>query len=184
MFQHDCNENLTNEVAIEDFEDETIEDFVEFLYQGKLKDEAKYTTDLLAMAHKYQVQAMQDTCTDYLAANVTKENVSQVWLVSETCEITKLIKSVHVFLAENWSLKKECDGLIEVIKSHPEYMIDLCSHINSLPKGCESCPTLKAKISALENKERVCEESKKCKRCTLKNSMSYCTSCRDYTALL
>jgi len=130
MFQcSDYNENQKGEIVIEDYDDDTVEDFVKFMYNGKLEDETRYTTELLSMAHKYQVEAMMNTCSNYIAANVTKENVAQVWLVSEACEIPTLIKAVHVFLADNWNSKKECDGIVDVIKNHPEYMLELFSHV-------------------------------------------------------
>jgi len=127
--QEDCNENQRNKLVIEDFSNDTIEDFVAFLYDGKLEDESKFTTQLLAMAHKYQVKSMMDTCSNYLSANVTKDNVSQVWLVSKACEFPKLAHAVHVFLADNWKSKDELTGIVDVIKSHPEYMVDLMSYI-------------------------------------------------------
>jgi len=128
MFQHDCNENRKNEVLIDDFEDDTVADFVDFLYQGKLEEESKYTHQLLSIGHKYQVQALVDTCSVYLQSHVTKENVAQVWLVSEAYVIPDLIGSVHDFLARNWVSKDECEGIANVVKSHPEYMMDLFQH--------------------------------------------------------
>jgi len=197
MLQHDCKESQKNEVLIEDFEDDTVEDFVDFLYQGKLEDGGKkgekkgnhndddddvvyamrmlrrtcdeeneevaakstYTHQLLSMAHKYQVQAMIDACSKYLQSHINKTNVANVWLVSEACGIPDLKESVHRFLSKNWAAKKECEGLVDVVKSHPEYMMDFFAHEK---KEWER--------ETKDEKEKL-ERKKKCPRCNSQTSI-------------
>jgi len=172
MFQcNDYNENRKGEVLIEDFSDDTVEDFVKFLYQGKLEDEERYTTELLTMAHKYQVEAMKDICSDYLVAHITNENVAQAWLISEACEIDKLVNAVHVFLAENWNLKKECDGIADVVKYHPEYMLDLFTHVMNKVK------TLEDEKSVWDKKMMWCHP---CRGVPL--PIGRCTKCKNQLA--
>jgi len=152
MFQHDCNENRKNEVLIDDFEEETVEDFVDFLYQGKLAEGTKYTSQLLSIGHKYQVMELVDTCSDYLQDHLTRENVAEAWVASETFEISRLNAAVHEFLAKNWTLRGKCCGIDDVIKNHPEYMVSL---VQTMQEATEALAQEKREASeALAQKTR------------------------------
>jgi len=145
MFQHDLNENRKNEVLIDDFGEETVEDFVDFLYQGELAEKAKYTIQLLYIGHRYQVKALVDACSDYLQAHLTKENVAETWVASETFEISKLIEAVNEFLAENWTSMGGCYGIDDVIEDHPEYMVSLAQTMNEATRRASTALEQKAR---------------------------------------
>jgi len=46
-----------------------------------------------------------------------------------------LVHAVYAFLQINWAAKDECKGLVDVMKSHPDIAIDLCTFFqkNSFP---------------------------------------------------
>jgi len=130
----DFLESQKAEIKIEDFDDDTVDYFIEFLYAGGswhphcCEWVPKYTTELLAMAYKYQVVRMQKLCIEFLVCGgITKKNVAKAWIMAETHQITTLIPVIHKFLLENWKDRNECPGLEEVAITHPHYMVDLFS---------------------------------------------------------
>ena len=42
-------------LTIEDYDEDTVGNFIDFIYEGQLSDKTKFNIQLLAMAHQYQV---------------------------------------------------------------------------------------------------------------------------------
>ena len=63
MFKGGWKESMDKTVSIKNFDDETVEDFVKFLYTGRAR---KKTMQLLAIAHQYEVQDLVEACAEYL----------------------------------------------------------------------------------------------------------------------
>jgi len=126
-------------VKIMDFDHATVEAFVDFLYKGRLANPARHTTDLLDMAHKYQVEPMKEACAGYLSRHLTKDNAADLWVRSVTYQLADLTASVHAFLAKNWSRRHQCVGVDDVIKSYPGYVLDLLSFVAKKMSSCATC---------------------------------------------
>ena len=50
----------------------------------------KFLSDLLKMAHIYQLKDLQDDCEEYLQRNVTKENAVEAWTAAGVSGSQKL----------------------------------------------------------------------------------------------
>jgi len=135
MFQDKDSNNNKAIILMEHRADDTVEDFVKFLYAGELEDPKRFTTDLLALGHKFEVKVITEECSEHLETNITKENVAKILKVAKDCDQPKLVQAVYAFLQINWAAKDECKGLVEVMKNHPDIAIDLCTFFqkNSFP---------------------------------------------------
>ena len=85
------DESATDLAEILDHKSETVLHFLEYLYgEDKIKfketfDAAKYTPDLLNMALKYRVGALQIDCMEHLKGNLTIENAVEAWKAAKKC---------------------------------------------------------------------------------------------------
>ena len=63
-------ETKTATVKINDFEPETIETMISFIYFGKIENTEKITSDLLRLADRYNIIGLVELITDYLKENL------------------------------------------------------------------------------------------------------------------
>ena len=52
MFEHDCEENRTNQVVISDVEPDVMDQLLRYIYSGQVSHERHYTPQLLVAADK------------------------------------------------------------------------------------------------------------------------------------
>jgi len=123
MFNHDVAENTNGEVQIEDFDLETVQDFVHFLYNGKL--EGDYNLDTLAIANKYDVGILKEICEAELSKGLSGSNVIACWIASDMCQAAHLKKAVLAYIVENWAEKEAFEGYADIFKHHPELLVEL-----------------------------------------------------------
>ena len=71
-------ESLSNEVEIEDFDDEIIEGMLEFIYFLKVSSIKENALDLLRIAHQFQLQDLVMECEDVIVKNLTMENAAAI----------------------------------------------------------------------------------------------------------
>ena len=55
MFSDNWKEEDGKPLTIEDYDEETVQNFVDFIYEGQLDDKSKLNTQLLGISHQYQV---------------------------------------------------------------------------------------------------------------------------------
>jgi len=125
MFNHDLKENKTGTVEIDDFEMDTVQDFVEFVYTKKLENKAGYNTDLLEMANKYDVKELRIICGQELRRGLKDSNVIPLWIAAEACQAQALKLAAMEYLVKNWSKKEDFCGYQDVIKNHPNLVTEL-----------------------------------------------------------
>jgi len=142
MFMHECQENRNNEMTIEDFDEDTVANFIAFLYEGKLYDKEihgngvlvilggwiemdRYSPSLMVMADKYQVSELKAKCTFNLLHNLTCDNIVEVWKAAELIQNQNLVSAAHEFVAKNWSNEKCVDAIKDLIRLHPDFSFGL-----------------------------------------------------------
>jgi len=124
MFQTDKS-GEKKKIKIEEFKDQTVENFLTYLYHGKVDHQ---TADLLVMADKYKVKALVEECINFICSTLTQENIKEVLIASETIKHSaKLKRAVRDFILENWETKAEIPGLNQALKSYPDLLLELVS---------------------------------------------------------
>jgi len=125
MFNHDLEENISGEVEIKDFDFQTVKDFIHFLYDGRMENEASYNTSILGIATKYDVQILKELCEERLSAALDHSNAIECWIASDLYQATNLKKSVLAYIVKHWDKKDEFEGYQEVFKDHTHLLIEL-----------------------------------------------------------
>ena len=93
-----ANEIKTRKVNINDFEPETIETMLSFLYFGKILDAEKITSDLLRLADKYDIVGLLEQITNYLQENLKVETALDIMVAAHQTNQKVLFDSSVKFL--------------------------------------------------------------------------------------
>ncbi|XP_044010271.1 speckle-type POZ protein-like [Aphidius gifuensis] len=79
MFEHEeFKKNETNEVVIEDIDEDVFEEFLHYIYTGETSNVAKMPMKLLVAADKYQVACLKKICEESICETINLDNVASV----------------------------------------------------------------------------------------------------------
>ena len=140
ILRHDNVETTTNTMTLDAFEPETVEAFLEFIYQHFIGTAAqgsssfhqiRFTLDLLKMSHMYDVECLLDKCTENLINVIDSDNAVDLWSVAEILSIGELKEAVLEYLGQKREEMLEVPGFKETWKS-PEMMESLTTFMAKL----------------------------------------------------
>lgn len=95
MFITNMTEAQTNHVVITDISHDIFEEMLFFIYTGKTSEKfSMFAIELLAAAHKYQIENLKKLCEAEISKNLTEENAGAV------------LKSANLFDCDE-AMKKE-----------------------------------------------------------------------------
>ena len=98
MFRSGMKECLSNEIEIEDFDDEIIEGMLEFIYFHKVSTMKENALDLLRISHQFQLPDLLMECEDVILKNLTTENAAEIMNFAQLYSPTSLEPSVLDFI--------------------------------------------------------------------------------------
>merc|ERR1719300_286764 len=130
-------EARTNKMKMTEFQPATVESFLDFIYVDATKhiqgvyfhshgptrvytnmfDYQRYTTELLRMAHMYDVVLMRDSCIEHLLHNIKDSNVIDIWSAAETLGHDELKKRALDYLGKKGKKMLEVPGFRETFQS-------------------------------------------------------------------
>ena len=90
MFRSGMKESLSNEIEIEDYEDEIIEGMLEFIYFHQVSSINENALDLLRIADQFQLPNLLNECEDVILKNLTLENAIEVYKFAHIYSPTKV----------------------------------------------------------------------------------------------
>lgn len=126
MFKQDMFETKNNEVVIDDIDHQTLEDFLLFLYSGKVKQLSWDTAmNLYYAADKYEVGDLREVCSDFLQMNLTTENACEVLKLADQHRDDDLKKSVSFFIQMNPSSVKLTQTWKDLARTHPKIIAEI-----------------------------------------------------------
>lgn len=98
MFKHETREKQTGIVNITDCDSDSFEEFLEFLYCGKLEEPSfRSAVDLYETSDQYEVLELKTFCSQYLMDNLTVENVCDVVIMADKYEEINLLDAAQEF---------------------------------------------------------------------------------------
>lgn len=104
-------------IEIYDLDPEAFQNFIDFLYTGKISDE-DITEELFMVAHKYVDPTLKKLCRQKLGQNLSIENAASRLLTFFNCKEKKLIKTTCIFLARNYIDVKHRANFKEIIERY------------------------------------------------------------------
>lgn len=111
MFKHHTSEKQTGIINIPDCDAETFQQFLEYLYSGKLEDISfDSSVNLYITSDKYDVKELKTFCAKYMIQNLTVENVCDVVILADKYDEEMLFSVAQEFFNENFKqIVKTCE---------------------------------------------------------------------------
>ena len=113
------------QVEIDDFEADTLETMVNFMYTGNVSDEKMIHSDLLRLAEKYNIINLVDFCAKYLEENLSLENALDVLYASHSTNKKSLFDAAINFVCENRGQLVQNDSWKELMETNPKFASDV-----------------------------------------------------------
>ena len=125
----DLNEAKSGEVKIEDFDFDTVETLIYFLYDEEIQDKKLINTKLLYAADKYNVPGLMEMCATFLKCNLFVENALDVLVASHHTNQQDLFKAAANFVCENKGQLANTGAWEEMIKTNPTLVATVFSKV-------------------------------------------------------
>lgn len=107
MFRQDMRESKTGVVDIVDLDSSVLEQFVRYLYSGKVEEMSmNMAFDLYQVAEKYAVHSLKLFCASYMRENLSQEVVCKVLLLAGQVGDSKLLEAAECFAANSETFLK------------------------------------------------------------------------------
>ena len=116
MFTHDVRENKSNSVDIIDVDYDILREMLRFIYQGQVENMETVASALFIAADKYNIQDLKDECENYMADNITLENVFEVFELADTYNAKQLKIRAMNFMKSNIDEIKKMDAFKEKLQ--------------------------------------------------------------------
>lgn len=102
-FKHDTLERQTGVITIPDCDPDSFQEFLEYLYSGKLEELSfRSALNLYYTANKYDVEDLKVFCVEYLMQCLTVENICDIAVFADHYDETQLYKEVQEFFSQNF----------------------------------------------------------------------------------
>jgi len=143
MMKKDCTEMKTNKIQMTEFDQETVEGFLDYIYadlelvpvQNQYKKkfyQKRLTAELLRFSHMYDVKNLMEKCVEHLKKNVGDANAVEVWTVAEAIGHEELKKVALEHLGKKKDKLLEVAGMRESFQS-PQLMESLVNYLIRQP---------------------------------------------------
>ncbi|XP_044010264.1 speckle-type POZ protein-like B [Aphidius gifuensis] len=102
MFNHkEFKENEKKKIVIEDIKEDVFEEFLHYIYTDESPNISKMPMELLAVAGKYQVNCLKNTCEKIICKTINFDNVANVFVCSDRYNLKKLNRKCFEFMKRN-----------------------------------------------------------------------------------
>ncbi len=100
MFENQLLESLTNEIVISDFSEEVVRAMLHCIYDSEAIhfEVEHHAEDLLSIANKYQLSAIENTAMQYIAANITVDNAIETLVNADKYDRSQIKTAAMKFI--------------------------------------------------------------------------------------
>ncbi len=83
MLKHDMVERNQRQVMIEDINSEVFDEFIRFIYTGKVNKIENIAGELLTVAEKYSVHGLKAMCEDAMCNSINEDNAMEYLVIAD-----------------------------------------------------------------------------------------------------
>jgi len=138
MFEMNSMEKETNTVKIVDCTPDVVEEFVMYLYRGKLVSQAKpleLMFGLLNLAEKYQIKLLIDECVDVLMDIMDVNNVLKIYAVVDKLDLGSDVTNMIIdFMKDNIEVIVDKEDWSPFLSDFPSLMKDFVLNMSEALK--------------------------------------------------
>ncbi len=133
MFEHQTEENLTNQVDIEDIKPDVFQELLHFIYTGRLsrkKMESKMPFEILNVAGKYLLDQLKMECETQLIDRISAEKcVELLFFTEENHPAFYLKKYAFAFLRKFSSEVMATEAWEKAEQEHPKLCMTMLKNV-------------------------------------------------------
>lgn len=79
MFLNEYQDGEIEKTVIKDISKATFEEFIRFIYTGKVKDLDKHVIDLMALSQQFEIETLKKVCETHLASELKESNALEIF---------------------------------------------------------------------------------------------------------
>lgn len=160
MLTREFLETENNRMTLDQFEEETVITFLQYLYVSVLKgheqvERDQFNFDLLKMADYFQVQDLKNECLEQIKANIFDDNVMSVWMEAEKRGLKTLCSASIKHLSD----RRPGDPPLQEVPGFSEAFDAQCRPLMSLFSAlCDQNLHLRVEVVDLKDKIKELED--------------------------
>jgi speckle-type POZ protein len=124
MFQHDMQENKTNETDVTDVTPDAFKALLRFIYTGHC-EVGMLTEDLFMAAIKYDIQDLIQICAKEMVKKLTADNAVRLLIVSDLHQAEDLKEAAMNFITKNGPFVMRRHSWTAFSKTHPNLISEI-----------------------------------------------------------
>jgi BTB/POZ domain len=150
MFENRMREKAQNQVKIENFSAEVVDDLLMFAYTGRSPNVKKLARELLEASEQYIMPDLKNLCEVTLASQVTVENAAELLIISDMYNAMQLKKMiVHCIVRQSGQIM-QTEGWKQLEENQPKVLADvtraMSQYIENLSSEPPELPSKKVKM--------------------------------------
>ena len=123
VFTGDMIENRGSKVVIKDFDEDTVNDLIHYIYSGDARNLDRQAVYLLSAADKYDLSELKDICETYLCDKLSITNVCDLLIIAHLHESTMLLDTALQFVSDNGKKILAQAGWKDKLMVYPEILV-------------------------------------------------------------
>jgi len=127
MIMSNMKESKESKLIIDDFDEDTIEGLLRYIYSGKVASLDKQAKSLLAAAEKYDVAGLKAICEGNLAQRVNLDNAIDLLLLADTYNATGLKNYILTYVSGSGAAITQKQENVAKLVNNPGIMAELFS---------------------------------------------------------
>ncbi|KAG8176950.1 hypothetical protein JTE90_015416 [Oedothorax gibbosus] len=121
MLEHDMVEKRSTNIAIEDAEFSTFNNFLLFLYTGEIAEKDwESVLGIYSLADKYQVDSLRKECSSILSGGLAVSSFCRILVIADLHNDLDLMDASKVFFRGNFSQVIQIGEWAQLVESKPE----------------------------------------------------------------
>lgn len=126
MFKHDTKENETGEISIVDIDKSTMEDLLEYIYTGDIKQlRMEKALSLYGAADKYDINNVKEICSEFIVRNLSVDSVCDVIKFSKLYQVEKIECPAKEYFKKNVREVIKTDKWLTFAKENHDISLEL-----------------------------------------------------------
>jgi len=126
MFSNKLMENKTSKVVIEDLDENTVSEMINYIYSGNLEmnfdDQA---IELFTAADKYDLKDLKEMCESHIREEISIANVCDILILAYLHNSKSLLDVSFQFICNNGEEVLEETGFKEKLKLYPDILMKM-----------------------------------------------------------
>lgn len=129
MLSNAMKERESNEVKIDDVEEDVFTEMLRFIYKGKVENSNVMAADLLSVADKYDLKDLKDFSQQEILKSLSVETAAKYLVLADLYTSDLLKQETIEFIARKSAAVIKTDGWKLMVKSYPHLTAEIFEYL-------------------------------------------------------